>query len=196
MKRCEEWDSINRKISGKIARKISNKDNSIAIIHYGINIMMNGLEKLIILMLIFGIFGYLETFLVAAMVMFILRIWIGGTHRKSMLGCVLQSGIVFTVVIYLSTYDSLLNVCAYPIMATLLIIDIIYCPIINERRGQYSKKKRTKFKIYSCICIVILNVLFRGVTRKKEVLAACEIVQTIDVVLAKLIEKRKKGINL
>lgn len=90
------WDEFNKKISYKLANQICGETNEI--VRYGINVLINGLEKMTILILIFYLLGYIKTFIISACIMCILRIWMGGTHRNSIFGCLMQSFIIFLMI--------------------------------------------------------------------------------------------------
>lgn len=182
------WDEINRNISQKITEKICRETNNI--VCYGINLLINGIEKFTILMISFYILGYMKLFMISVIIMFSLRIWIGGTHRKSLMGCLIQSEVMFITIICVNNIIHISAIEQTIIMLIIITVDIACCPVIDGRRGKYSHRKIMKFKIYSVMDIVLLNITAFMCARYEELLVACELVQLIEIVTSKLLQRK------
>ena len=40
-----------------------------------------------------------------------------------------------------------------------IVVALVFCPIIDERRGIYSKRKINKFRKQSIVCIIGVNLI-------------------------------------
>lgn len=190
-----KWDILNNKISKKLAAKLCDNERSANIVAYGINVFINDIEKGIILITAFAAMGLIGMFIRSFIIIAILRMWMGGSHRKTMLTCILQSFVEFMSVFLISRIIS--QIIDYTIwtqiVVTLIIclIDVLYCPVILSKRGKYRKKKIYLFKCIAIVNIVALFTIQLYVsTNVKILILSCEIIQIIDIILAK-ITKRK-----
>lgn len=182
MKWYEHWDEFNKKISERITYLLSGESNEI--LCYGINILINGMEKLIILLSVFYFLGYLKAFMISAIIMCVLRIWMGGTHRKSLLGCLVQSGFILGTVVVLQNIIDIGYIGVFIVMIFIIIFDMICCPVISKRRGEYRRGKIIRFKIMSAISILMINCSIILFPQLKNIVVVCEILEILDVCLA------------
>ena len=128
-----------------------------------------------------------KLFMISVIIMFSLRIWIGGTHRKSLMGCLIQSEVMFITIICVNNIIHISAIEQTIIMLIIITVDIACCPVIDGRRGKYSHRKIMKFKIYSVMAIILLNITAFMCARYEELLVACELVQLIEIVTSKLL---------
>ncbi|MCM1179496.1 MAG: accessory gene regulator B family protein [Clostridium sp.] len=115
-------------------------------VDYSLRVIISGMEKTVLLCILFGITGYLKEFLAAFGVIIMLRSYTGGMHRKTITGCFLQSLVNLSLIIFLGNNIMLKKgVCVFA--AVVLIVFILYfAPIQSEDRMLYSKKQRMGFK--------------------------------------------------
>lgn len=182
-----QWDILNNKISKKLANNLCNNERSANIVAYGINVLINDIEKGIILVTTFTTMGLISMFAKSFIIIAMLRMWMGGSHRKTMLTCILQSYAEFMSVYLISRIiDYTIQM---QIFVTLIIclIDLLYCPIILSKRGKYKKRKLYLFKCIALINILILSTIcFYVGNNLKILILSCEIIQIMDVILAKI----------
>lgn len=191
-----KWDTFNRNISMAISKNLSVNERSINIISYGINVLINGIEKSMVLISLFAIQGLLKLFFVAFMMIACLRMWMGGTHRNSLLACVSQSYVVFMSIIIIYKLLPVNVYATWLIMFVTIIINLLFCPIISKKRGKCSESRKRKFKIMGVIGIIVVNVIQVSVLRDMNgMVQACEIVQIIDVLIALIFEERREVKN-
>lgn len=186
-----KWDILNNKISKKLAAKLCDNERSANIVAYGINVFINDIEKGIILITAFAAMGLIGMFIRSFIIIAILRMWMGGSHRKTMLTCILQSFVEFISVFLISqTISQIIDYTIWTqIVVTLIIclIDVLYCPVILSKRGKYRKKKIYLFKCIAIVNIVALFTIQLYVsTNVKILILSCEIIQIIDIILAKI----------
>jgi len=182
-----QWDILNNKISKKIAANLCDNERSANIVAYGINVLINDIEKGIILVTTFMTMGLISMFVKAFIIIAMLRMWMGGSHRKTMLTCVLQSYAEFMSVYLISRIIDYTIQIHIVVSLIICLIDLLYCPVILSKRGKYKKKKLYLFK-----CIALMNILILSITcfyvgnNLKILILSCEIIQIIDVILAKI----------
>lgn len=197
MKIFGTWDAIHKKISNKILLCLKNgkveETEQIQKIRYALSSVLGELEKCIILCLCFWYLGALEIFFLSLCSVVMLRIFMGGQHRETMLGCFFQSFFTFAIIYILGFYINIVQG-AYVVYIVTLVTIWYSTPVLSEKRMAYSKLMQTKFKAKAltslCVLIMIISLL------PKEYGNYCVwsiLIQNVDVVGAIVMQKRKKG---
>ena len=68
-------------------------------VKYALQVIVSEVEKLIILLMIFGIVGKTLEFLTAYVAVVTIRIYVGGNHVETFLGCVLYTFIMYAFIL-------------------------------------------------------------------------------------------------
>ena len=163
-------DKVNGRLVDKVIKLIRTRevkdDNGVLIVKYALGSIISECEKFIIMLIIFLLCGKCLEFLVAFMALVTLRVFIGGGHRETFLGCFFQSFSIFVVMLLVMSYIKI------PVMVMLIEYVILFfwiwknSPIVSPKRPNYSKEQRRKFKIKGIIVLtiqVVLSVLLQGV---------------------------------
>ena len=152
------WDRGNQIIISSIMAKLNvdkNDERKCALIQYSLSCLLNEMQKVIILAVFFIIRGSCMDFFVAFVTITSLRVFLGGSHRKTILGCWIQSFLTFEEIIILS---SILSVDIYfqcIIVSLGLLLIWKKLPLISEKRMNYGEMQRMKFKMKALSAIVI-----------------------------------------
>ncbi len=152
-----KWDAILSKL---------NSDNhysevQLEQIKYSLQVILGDISKFLILFLLFTLAGHSMGFLYAYLASMFLRIFVGGNHLKTYLGCLLFSLVYFTVLILVSIclpygfYDHLL---AVSILASIILL--IIAPRVSSKSGRRFKLKRTRVKALIFILTTLYILLF------------------------------------
>lgn len=197
MKIFSMWDTIHKKMINKIVLCLKKgkveETEQVQKIRYALSSVLSEFEKCLILGFCFWSLGALKIFFLSLCSVVMLRIFMGGQHRTTMLGCFFQSFLTFAIIYLLGFYINILQECYVIYIATLVII--WYCtPVLSEKRMAYSKFMQMKFKAkaLTSLCILIMTIRFLP----KEYGNYCVwsiLIQNVDVVVAIVIQKRKKG---
>jgi len=158
--------------SEKIAKTIRNNINGIddekeEIIGYGIKIIIFEvllMAFVIVLSAMAGIFSYI---LLSAVVYGSLRIFAGGAHAKSRIGCTASYIITLFGIVMLSVYiDKLHILVSIPFMLFSIITIILYSPGDTAEKPILSKKQIKRQRIISIILAlcwyIIASVLYNA----------------------------------
>lgn len=191
------WDAIHKKIINKILLCLKNgkveETEQVQKIRYALSSILGELEKCIILCLCFWYLGALKIFFLSLCSVVMLRIFMGGQHRETMLGCFFQSFFTFTIIYILGFYINIVQG-AYVVYIVTLVTIWYSTPVLSEKRMVYSKLMQTKFKAKAltslCVLIMAISLL------PKEYGNYCVwsiLIQNVDVVGAIVMQKRKKG---
>lgn len=197
MKIFGTWDAIHKKIINKILLCLKNgkveETEQVQKIRYALSSVLGELEKCIILCLCFWYLGALKIFFLSLCSVVMLRIFMGGQHRETMLGCFFQSFFTFAIIYMLGFYINIVQG-AYVVYIVTLVTIWYSIPVLSEKRMAYSKLMQTKFKAKAltslCVLIMIISLL------PKEYGNYCVwsiLIQNVDVVGAIVMQKRKKG---
>lgn len=161
MKILQILDDINHCMILRVVQmldveKTRTKEQQESII-YALSCIINEIEKIVFLTTFFVIQGRMIKFCVAFLGLVSLRIFIGGIHRKTTLGCLIQSFLSFETILILDERFQLsiwMNCCVW-----IFLIMLIWkqAPIVSKNRVHYSELQRMRFK---AIAITVLLVDF------------------------------------
>ena len=157
-------------------------------VRYTLLVILGEAEKIVILSVIFGILGYMAEFLIAFLGLAVLRMFMGGSHRKTMLGCFFQSGINFTIVLAFGRYIQIGDAIAVLIYLLGIVIIWNYAPVMSQRRIVYSKARQSMFKLKA------LSILF-GYKLAEDIMSANHYNYLLSAVLLQLIEVAILGVK-
>lgn len=133
-------------------------------IRYGLEAFYNETTKLIILICFSLLLKKLSAFLIITFLLLTIRSFIGGSHRKTTLGCLFQSLFIYVSTYYIayifpnSVYIRLLVL----LLACILILK--YNPINRKRKknSEFIKKRNQKYFALLTICLwcLVSSLLF------------------------------------
>ena len=155
-----QWDNLNEKLIIVFLHLLRTEELGESIMQrvtYSLKVLLAEFEKLLFLILLFGILDCLLEFFIVFWTIIPIRIFMGGSHRKTMLGCLFQSIIMFSIVILLSkNYE--MGMGLYLVTYVVLVIEIwISTPIQSACRITYSKQQRMKFKAKALTVLLIIS---------------------------------------
>ncbi|MDD2446269.1 MAG: accessory gene regulator B family protein [Tissierellia bacterium] len=128
-------------------------------LEYSLNVLFTDISKLLILFIIFSIFGKVKEFLFSMLALLSIRPFTGGLHFNTYLGCFIFTGLFFSSVITLYNLVALSNYSTF-IFAFSFITTLTIAPIIHKNRPSYSKHKLKQFKVMGLANISIHFLLY------------------------------------
>lgn len=144
------WQECNEKIAYGIMKLLETEQqdgkNTVAKVRYALLVLLDEGEKFILLSLFFGIFYDVKKFILAFLVVFSLRIFMGGSHRRTMVGCFLSSLVNFGLILWLAASF------AVPVSVTgglvvLLVWEIIlWTPLASPQQLRYTPQQKRRIK--------------------------------------------------
>lgn len=155
---------MKKRFLNYIKIKIKNKypkynDSKIAEIMYGIEgIYLTFTKTLIIFILALILKIYKELFFLLIAFNFI-RLFAFGVHAEKSKDCLISSTSIFILASYLCKYIIISNYTLVYLYFLSFIIILIYSPADTKKRPLINKNKRLKFKILSCLVIIIYFVI-------------------------------------
>ena len=136
----------------------SRDSDSTDVIRYALITVFNETEKIILLILLFLLTDRLIEFLFCLLTFGFIRIYAGGSHRSTFLGCFFQSYLTFSVIIFLSEHFMLAYVVKIASVIISALILYLKAPIESKLRGKYSQKRRREFKKKTIISVVVVSI--------------------------------------
>jgi accessory gene regulator B len=121
---------------------------------YSLDVLFTDISKLLILLIIFSIFGKTEEFIFSVLALLTIRPFTGGLHFNTYLGCFLFTTLFFSSVIVLHSIVPLNNFLVF-FFAFSFITMLCVAPIAHKNRPGYSKDKNNQFKILGLVVISI-----------------------------------------
>lgn len=195
LKKCE---NTNEKVISKILDALKTEhlrdENSTERIRYTISFLLIETEKFLLLFLFFGVFHQLKGFLIAFFTLMSLRVFMGGLHRETILGCVTHTILMFTIILLFASYINVNVIGEYIIFLLAIVLIWITTPLHSEKRITYTSLQKKTFKTKALTVLVILALLIRNVSITVRSIMLCTIlVQLLEVGLVYLINTRKRG---
>lgn len=156
------WERLNQWLLTFIMKYLNVKDKKteqqIQMIEYAVTCILNEIEKFLLLGFFFLCMGDVKAFLVCFFSLASLRIFMGGSHRKTIFGCFMQSFLSFGIIILLSKGVELENWMHYLIFIVSIICIWKYAPIIPPQRPRYSEFQCMRFKAMALTVLMMLNI--------------------------------------
>lgn len=153
---------MNRWITNKFMKILLIEDGSITNVKIGfyIETMLSEIEKIIIIIFVYGLLGFFKDIIVILSLMLMLRPYIGGTHKDTFKGCLLKtmffSGIGILIARCIHT-DIVLHIIA----TIILIYHIVKVgPVVSKYRPEYEGELLKRIKVKGVLMILILNVIY------------------------------------
>lgn len=141
------------KLALKITDYIQNNGNikdkdDLEKINYSLQAILNESFKIVVLIILFYLFGKINYFLFSMVILFSIRIFSGGYHCKTNIKCLLFSIVLFLITCLIGPILPKVNNLIYYIIALLSIfVVILKAPYPNINRPIKSKKRKRNFKI-------------------------------------------------
>lgn len=160
--------SLNTTICNKIVNNMvkyveDDKETQKVKLNYYIRVIMDGVDKFVVLLLIFLLSGFGIEYLTCYIALSITRTFLGGFHLKTGFQCLMMTFGVFYVCIILG------HICEVPLPAKLLVlvswlvIVWLYGPFQSHQRPRYSEAKKQRFRIMASVgggLVVISSIIF------------------------------------
>lgn len=163
MKIFSIWDKVNQCLVSTLihALEVDENKNSrrYALIQYALSCIINEAEKIAILILVFGLQGQLIRFLIAFFTIASLRIFMGGSHRETILGCFLQSLLTFEAIVLMTNNIVINEAWNYVIYICNLIWIWKNAPIVSSKRASYNELQCMRFKTMAITVLLLLVML-------------------------------------
>lgn len=144
------WQEMNDKIAQHIMKLLETErleDHLTAVkVQYALLVILDEGQKFILLSLLFGVFGELGRFYLTFLALGSLRIFMGGSHRSTKLGCLLSSLVNFSMILCFSA----LCYMPFPVVGgifSLLLLEIVFCvPLVSPQALHFNIHQKTKMK--------------------------------------------------
>lgn len=170
------WERVNGTVVSGILHLLATEKTcdevTVQKVSYTLQVLLSESEKFILLWLLFLSLNRLEEFLIVFVSLCSLRVYVGGTHRKSMLGCFLFSCLSFGIILFAAEMIRLPVLVRIVIYLSMILWIWVCAPIPSPGRICYNREQRLVFKGKALSVLVILCVIGRGVPDRIENLMA------------------------
>ncbi len=153
-------DKITEFLTNKIRKEMPDVDDERAeVINYGLQILLGEVPKFFIMLIIAYFLGVFKMTLITFLIIMPYRMFSGGFHLKTHIGCIISTCTFYCGVAFLSENIILNEIARYSLIIATLIFGIImiklYAPADTENVPILSKKVRKQKQIMSYICLVL-----------------------------------------
>ena len=150
-------------LTNKIRKKMPEVDDERAeVIKYGLQIIIGEVPKIFIMAGIAFALGILKWTLVCFMLMLPYRMYSGGFHLKTHIGCIIGTSVMYTGNAFLSQQFELQQISKIILAVSLMIFSWImiylYAPADTESVPVVSKRERKKRRNLSFVVVTIMMV--------------------------------------
>ncbi len=169
-------DKICTYLTNKIRKEMPEVDDERAeIIMYGLQNIIGEIPKIFIIFIISYFFGLLELTLMAVLIIAPYRVFSGGVHMKTHIGCILYTLMLYSGSALIGKYIVLTGIIKYIVTAVIWVFCMImiklYAPADTENVPILRKQERKQKQIFSyailtiefVIAILINNTTIAGI---------------------------------
>lgn len=161
-------------------------------VKYALQVIVSEVEKLIILLMIFGIVGKTLEFLTAYVAVVTIRIYVGGNHVETFLGCVLYTFIMYAFILTGADYFIPNRYICSGVEILIMISIWNNQKSLPESRILYSQNRLLEFKMKALSVLILQMIITQYLPESyRAVIMWGVIIQTIDVQTA-IIQRRKR----
>lgn len=158
------WQETNDKIARRIMNMLETEqygdELTVAKVQYALQVLLDESEKLVLLSLLFGLCHEVGEFYLAYLALGSLRTFMGGSHRKTMVGCLLSSAVNFGVILVLSEFFTL-PVSAVGGVVILLAVEInSWAPLASPQQLHYTDMQRSGMKKKAMAVLAFWGCIF------------------------------------
>lgn len=148
----------NRIVDNMVKYVEDDKETQKVKLNYYIRVIMDGVDKFMVMFLVFLFSGFGGEYLTCYIALSITRTFLGGFHLKTGFQCLVMTFGVFYISIILG------HICDVPVLVKILalvcwiIIVWLYGPFKSPQRPRYSEAKKQRFRILASAggCIVVI----------------------------------------
>ena len=153
-------DKICTILTNKIRKEMPEIDDERAeIIMYGLQNIIGELPKGIIILFIAYLLGILKLTLIAVLIIAPYRVFSGGIHMKTHIGCIIATSIIYSGSALIGKYVVLTGITKYLIAFLIwtfcMIMIKLYAPADTENVPILRKKERMQKQIFSYIILTV-----------------------------------------
>lgn len=148
-----------------LGKELGLENRRVAIVAYGLEVLIGGLIKLFLFTTIPFLLGILKLFIVAFLSAALLRLPSGGVHNDEYYKCVICTLSIFLSIAFIgraiSAYESIpLNIVVPVILLFVFVVMLKLAPVPVKEKPIKSPSRRLKLKMVSCLVVVIYGGFF------------------------------------
>lgn len=158
-------DKICDKIMNRIRSKMPEVDDERAeVIKYGLELLIGEVPKTFVFLVIAWVLGIFKYSIISLIIILPYRIFSGGVHLKTHIGCMIGTTVFYCGNAYISKLISFPNVVSKLIFSILvlifaLVMITLYAPADTENVPILRKKDRKVKKICSYITVIVMTII-------------------------------------
>lgn len=131
-------------------------DQQLEIVEYGLRCLIGEVTKITILLSVFWMVDLLKEFLFAIVPLILLRTFIGGTHRETEKGCLIQSFVMFTTILFCGKNIYIYFLISCGLYIFFAIGTFMWTPVFSEKRVKYTKQQCKRFRLRAVLVLMLL----------------------------------------
>ena len=181
-------DKICEYLTNKIRKEMPEIDDERAeIIMYGLQNIIGEIPKIFIIFIIAYFLGIFKLTLMAVLIIAPYRIFSGGVHMKSHLGCILYTLMLYSGSALIGKYVVLVGTAKYIIASVVwafcMVMIKLYAPADTENVPILRKQERRRKQIFSYIILTIefIIAIFINNTTIAGIIILGDLIQTITI---------------
>lgn len=124
-------------------------------IRYGLEVFYGETSKILIMLIFAILLGKLPAFILMISLLMFIRPFIGGSHSKTFLSCMIKSNLSFIVIYYLANILPSINIIVHLVLILIIIIIIRSFKPINPLRNTI-KTQYKNFKFKDIVTFILL----------------------------------------
>jgi len=165
---------------------------------YGLICAFSDVTKFVTYFVIFYFLKLQLYFIVAAIFLSSIRLFLGGYHAETYWGCFSLSFTIYLVIILLGKYIVYNSIIVMMLVIISITLVFLFAPVDNINKRIKSEKRRKKLKYYSIIIVFILSRLCYLIPQQFLITAVLSIVGAVIMMMIGLLNNLhlfKRNIN-
>lgn len=191
---CDEmFYTIVDKLVMYLVKNSGRTDEQIQKIEFALKSLLSELVKIVLLVIVFVMLRKVELFMICLCTFLLLRTFMGGLHRNTILGCFFQSLITFAIIVFCAEKTDFMGIGNIVYMLGILSI-CRYAPIISEKRGNmYSELEKMKFKFRAICSLFLLSIVVNFCSKSIGNAILCTIIfQSLEIAIVAITRKEER----
>ena len=151
-------------------------------ITYSLKVLLDEVEKILILIVAFGVMGQLREFLTALFTIGAIRMFVGGSHQKTFMGCLIFSFAIMYSIIFIASKINIVLIAENIIYVTICVVILTVVPIKSRRGVEYSYTKKLEFRLKAMTVLLLISRIVTIVhTMYANIMLTALLVQAIEI---------------
>jgi len=150
-------DYVVKKIIVYLETDVQRGEEAKQKVEYSLKVVLDEVEKLLILIMVFNALGKAKEFVVAIITIASIRSFLGGSHRKTTIGCICFSFAAIYIILAIAEKSNIVLIFEEIIYLLIMLLILTLAPITSNKGINYKYIKKLEFRLKAVSILLILS---------------------------------------